>query len=142
LSKRCGKLSGGSPGAALSLDLEESARLRRQILRLLDQAVAGEKYGDLFAATAQLCKQQESFENVLSLFYTLLTDLLEVSHGPESSLARNPDLHREVEVLGRKIDWEWVLRATRGLDALEGRLRRNIGRQLGLDAFVVSLDVR
>ncbi|MGA3294698.1 MAG: DNA polymerase III subunit delta' [Candidatus Acidiferrales bacterium] len=140
--KLAAQLSGGSPGAALSLDLEESARLRRQILRLLDQAVAGEKYGDLFAATAQLCKQQESFENVLSLFYTLLTDLLEVSHGPESSLARNPDLHREVEVLGRKIDWEWVLRATRGLDALEGRLRRNIGRQLGLDAFVVSLDVR
>ena len=138
--KLAAQLSGGSPGAALSLDLEGSVRLRKSVLRLLDQAVAGEKYGDIFAATAQLAKQeQESFENVLELFYSLLTDLLESSQGPASSLPRNPDLRREVEALGKKIDWEWVLRATRGLDTLEGRLRRNIGRQLGLDALMASL---
>jgi hypothetical protein len=34
------------------------------------------------------------------------------------------------------------LRATRGLDSLEGRMRRNIGRQLGLDALVTSLSIR
>ncbi len=137
------QLSAGSPGAALSLNLEESARLRRSVLSLLDRAVAGEKYGELFAATAQLSKQEhESFENILALFYSLLTDLLESSEGSKSSLLRNPDLRREVEALGKKINWEWVLRATRGLDTLEGRMRRNIGRQLGLDALVTSLGVR
>jgi DNA polymerase III subunit delta' len=141
--KLAAQLSGGSPGAALSIDLEASAELRRQILLLLEQAVAGETYNEVFAATAQLCKQQESFENVVSLFYSVLTDLLEVSHGPGGSgFARNPDLHHEVEALGRKIDWQWVLRATQGLDVLEGRLRRNIGRQLGLDAFAASLAIR
>ena len=51
---------------ALALDLEESARLRESVLRLLEQAVAGEKYGEIFAATAQLAKQEkESFENIL-----------------------------------------------------------------------------
>jgi DNA polymerase III subunit delta' len=141
--KLAAQLSDGSPGVALSLDLEESARLRRSVLRLLEQAVAGEKYGEIFAATAQLAKQEkESFENVLSLFYSLLTDLLEVSRAPESSFPRNPDLRREIEVLGRKIDSDWVLRATEGLDKLEGRLRRNVGRQLGLDALVTSLAVR
>ena len=110
---------------------------------LLEQAVAGEKYGEIFAATAQLAKQeQESFENILALFYSLLTDLLESSQSPKSSLPRNPDLRREMEALGKKIDWDWVLRATRGLDTLEGRLRRNIGRQLGLDALVASLSIR
>ncbi len=128
---------------ALSLNLEESARLRRSVLKLLEQAVAGEKYGEIFAATAQLAKQEkESFENVLSMFYSLLTDLLEVSRAPESSFPRNPDLIREVEALGRKIDSDWVLRATDGLDKLEGRLRRNVGRQLGLDALVTSLAAR
>ena len=134
--KLAAQLSAGSPGAALSLDLEESARLRKSVLSLLDRAVTGEKYGEIFAATAQLSKQeQESFENILALFYSLLTDLLESSEGSKSSLLRNPDLRKEVEVLSKKINWEWVLRATRGLDTLEGRMRRNIGRQLGLDSF-------
>jgi DNA polymerase-3 subunit delta' len=141
--KLAAQLSGGSPGAALSLDLKESARLRRSVLVLLDQAIAGEKYGDIFAATAQFAKQeQESFENILELLYSLLTDLLEASEGPNSRFPRNPDLGGEVETLSKKISWEWVLRATRGLDTLEGRLRRNIGRQLGLDALMASLSVR
>ena len=141
--KLAAQLSGGRPGAALSLDLEESARLRRNVLKLLERGVAGEEYGAIFAATAQLAKQEkESFENILELFYSLLTDLLEFSQAPKSSVPRNPDLRREIETLGKKTDWEWVLRATEGLDTLESRLRRNIGRQLGLDALVASLEVR
>jgi DNA polymerase III subunit delta' len=134
-------LSDGSPGAALSMDLSESVRLRTMLLGLLERGVAGENYAEIFAATAQLAKQEkESFENVLSLFYSLLTDLLEFSQSPGCSLPRNSDLHREVETLGKRVSLEWVLRATRHLDRLESRLRRNIGRQLGLDALVVSLD--
>jgi DNA polymerase III subunit delta' len=141
--KLVAQLSEGSPGAALSLNLEESARLRRSVLHLLDQSVSGEGFSDIFASTAQLSKQeQESFENILSLFYSVLTDLLENSFGQTSRLPRNPDLHREVESLGRKINWAWVLQATRGLDALASRIRRNAGRQLGLDALIASLSVR
>ena len=113
------------------------------MLQLLNQAAEGRNYTDIFSATAQLCKQEkESFENILELFYSLLTDLLEVSQGPRGSLPRNPDLLRELETLGKKIDFDWVLRATQGLDTVESRLRRNIGRQLGLDAFIASLATR
>jgi DNA polymerase-3 subunit delta' len=138
--KLAAHLSDGSPGVALALDLEESARLRRSVLGLIEQGVRGEKFAGIFAATALLAKQEkESFENILELFYSLLTDLLEFSQGPKSSRPRNPDLRRELETLSKKVDLEWVLRATQGLDILESRLRRNIGRQLGLDAYVASL---
>jgi DNA polymerase-3 subunit delta' len=141
--KLAAQLSDGSPGVALELDLEESARLRRSVLSLLSQAVAAGNYTEIFAATAQLAKQEkESFENILELFYSLLTDLLEFSQGLKSSLLRNPDLRRELETLSTKINLDWVTRATQGLDRLESRLRRNIGRQLGLDAYVASLAVR
>ncbi len=140
--KLAAELSGGSPGAALSIDLEESSRLRRSILRLLEQAVAGQKYAEIFAATAQLAKRErESFENILALFYSLLTDLLESSQSPASSVLRNPDLRKEIEALGKKIDWNWLVRAARGLDTIEDRLRRNIGRQLSLDALLASLTI-
>ncbi len=138
--KLASQLSDGSPGVALSLDLEESKRLRTSVLSLLEQAVADGKFHDVFASTAQLAKQEkESFENILELFYSLLTDLLELSQGPKLGLPRNPDLRQELETLGKKINFEWVLRATQGLDTLESRLRRNVGRQLGLDALIASL---
>jgi DNA polymerase-3 subunit delta' len=141
--KLAAELACGSPGAALELNLEESTRLRRSILRLVDQAVAGGKSGEIFAMTAQLAKQEkESFENILMLLYSLLTDLLELSQGPKNSFSRNPDLQAELSALGKKIDFEWVLSATQGLDQLESRLRRNISRQLGLDSLLVSLSQR
>jgi len=138
--KLAAQLSAGSPGAALTLNIEESQRLRGSILQLLQNAVAAKHYNEIFASTAQLAKQEkESFENVLSLFYSLLTDLLEASQGTQSRLPRNPDLRQEIDALARQVDWQWVLQAARGLDTLEARLRRNIGRQLGLDSLVVSL---
>jgi DNA polymerase III subunit delta' len=141
--KLAAQLADGSPGVALSIDLAESTRLRKSILSLLEKAAAGERYPEIFAATAQLAKQEkESFENVLGLFYSLLTDLLEISQGPKSSFPRNPDLRRELESLAKKVSLEWVLRATGGLDRLESRLRRNIGRQLALDSLAVSLRSR
>ena len=141
--KLAAQLAGGSPGAALEMNLDESTRLRRSILKLLETAIQGEKSSELFVATAQLAKQEkESFENVLGLLYSLLNDLLELSQGPKNSFSRNPDLQAELQALSRKIDFEWVLRATQGLDQLESRLRRNIGRQLGLDSLLVSLSLR
>ncbi len=141
--KLAAQLACGSPGAALAIDLKESTRLRRSILQLLDQAASGQKYGEIFAMTAQLAKQeQESFENILSLFYSLLTDLLEASQSPTSSLPRNPDLRREVESLSKRISPDWLTQATLRLDTLESGLRRNVGRQLGLDAVMVSLGNR
>lgn len=141
--KLAAQLADGSPGVALSIDLEESARLRRSVLSLLQKAAAGTSYREIFAATAQLAKQEkESFENILAVFYSLLTDLLEISESSQSSVPRNPDLRRELESLGKQVSFEWVLRATRGLDRLESRLKRNIGKQLGMDALAVSLAIR
>jgi DNA polymerase III subunit delta' len=141
--KLAAQLADGSPGVALSLDLEESTRLRRSVLGLLQKAAAGTSYREIFAATAQLAKQEkESFENIVAIFYSLLIDLLEISQSPKSSLPRNPDLRREMESLGKQVSVEWVLRATRGVDQIEHRLRRNIGRQLGMDALLVSLALR
>jgi len=138
--KLAAQFAEGSPGVALGLDVEETARLRRDVLRLVERAVEAQSYGDLFAETSQLARdQKESFENLLEMFYSLLTDLLELSCCPRNCALRNPALRQELEALGKKIDLGWVVRAVEGLDRLHGRLRRNINRQLGLDVVAVSL---
>lgn len=139
--KLAAQLSDGSPGRALQLDLGESARLRRELLRVLEQAAEGASHRELFAATAQLAKNEpESFENLLEMFYSLATDILELTHGPNEGLLRNPDLRKELAALSGKADVGWLEKLTRGLDQLHGRLRRNINRQLGLDALAISLE--
>jgi DNA polymerase III subunit delta' len=141
--KLAAQLSDGSPGEALSIGLVESARIRRCLLQLIANAAKGENYHEIFAATTQLAKQEkESFENVLGLLYSLFTDLLEVSQGHASENPRNPDLARELEALGGTVNLQWISRATEGLDTLEGRLRRNAAKQLGLDALAGTLAVR
>ena len=134
------QLSGGCPGMALSLDLDESQRLRREALRYLDTAATGRDFAGLFALTSALTKsERESFENLLTMFYSVLSDLLVFSCGSSNPVLRNPDLRGEIEALGAKVSGDWVARAVRHLDELHGRIRRNSNRQLGLDAVAASL---
>jgi DNA polymerase-3 subunit delta' len=138
--KLAAQLCEGSPGVAMTLDLEETLRLRREALRVLELACDGRSLGALFAATGPLVKgQKESFENILELFYSLVSDLLELSSGSSNCVLRNPTLRKDLEALSKKVDLEWAGRALEGLDHLHSRLRRNINRQLGLDALSVSL---
>jgi DNA polymerase-3 subunit delta' len=134
------QLAEGCPGVAMGLDLEATAQLRRDALNILSQAVDAKSYAALFRGTASLVKsRQESFEVQLEVFYSLLTDLLELSCGSGNPALRNPALRKELEAVSRQIDFHWLRRAVQGLDELYGRARRNVNRQLGLDAVAVSL---
>jgi DNA polymerase-3 subunit delta' len=130
----------GCPGAAMSLDLEAIAKLHRDALAILERAVELRGVSDLFAATSALAKSQEiAFENILEVFYSLLTDLLDLSSSSTKKVLRNPALQRELEILSKKIDVAWINKAVEGFDVLHARTRRNINRSLGLDAVAISL---
>ena len=130
----------GCPGAAIGVDLAAVAKLHRDALTILERAAELRGVSDLFASTAALAKSQEiAFENVLEVFYSLLTDLLDLSSSSAKKVLRNPALGRELETLSKKIDVAWVSRAVDGFDVLHARTRRNINRSLGLDAVAISL---
>jgi DNA polymerase-3 subunit delta' len=134
------QLANGSAGMALALDPEAAMALRREVLQVLEQSIEMRGISDLFARTAALAKGQAAgFENVLEVFYSLLTDLLDLSCSPSVQVLRNPSLRKELETLSKKVDLAWIGRAVGGLDVLHARLRRNINRSLGLDAIAVSL---
>jgi DNA polymerase-3 subunit delta' len=130
----------GCPGGAIGLDLIATAQLHRDALTILERSVELRGVSDLFASTAALAKSQEiAFENVLEVFYSLLTDLLDLSSTSTKKVLRNPALHKELETLSKKIDVAWISKAVNGFDVLHARTRRNINRSLGLDAVALSL---
>jgi DNA polymerase-3 subunit delta' len=142
------QLSEGSLGSALSVDVDRELELRRAALRVLEFSADG-KSGQLFSQTADLTKKQDvSFEHMLEILSSLLTDLVELTAAktpaPKSSTSRlrNPSLNKELAVLAAKVDAEWVAEAVWGIDRLYSRMKRNINRQLGLDALGVSLSTQ
>jgi len=138
--RQAAQLSEGSPGLALEMDIEAATKRRQSALRILQHAAKGQGFAQLFGETLALAKDREdSFEAQLSVFYGLLTDLLELTSGARQPLLRNPALAKDLEILSKTIDSKWVMRAIQAVDEVSFGARRNLNRQLGLDAFAVSL---
>jgi hypothetical protein len=110
------------------------------VLHILERAAKGQGFAQLFRDTAALAKDRESsFEDLLALFYGLLSDLLELSARVQAPQLRNPHLAKELAALASSVDSAWTIRAVRELDELAAGARRNLNRQLGLDALAASL---
>jgi DNA polymerase-3 subunit delta' len=138
--KLAAQLSEGSPGLASEMNVEAVVERRRAILRILEHAARGQGFSQLFAATNQLAKDRESsYEDLLGDFYGVLSDLLELSAGLKSPQLRNPHMGKELAALARSVNSDWVMRAITGIDELASGARRNLNRQLGMDALAASL---
>jgi len=138
--KLAAQLAEGSPGLAIEMNLEHAAEQRRNALRILERAARGEGFAQLFAETAALAKDRESsFEEQIAVFYGLLSDLLELTSGVKESTLRNAPLVNELTALAKFVNVAWVMRAIDGFDELHSGARRNLNRQLGLDALAASL---
>ncbi len=138
--KLAAQLAEGSPGLAIEMDVDAAAQRRRNALRILTRAAQGQGFAQLFSDTSALAKDRDSsFEDQIGVFYGLLTDLLEITSKVKEPVLRNAQLAKELESLGESVDSAWVLRAIAGFDELYAGARRNLNRQLGLDALAASL---
>jgi hypothetical protein len=122
------------------MNVQEAVEKRKIALRVLERAARGQGFAQLFADTSSLAKDRESsVEELSGVFYGLLSDLLELTSGVKTPMLRNPHLAKELDALAGNISSAWVMRAIAGLDELAAGVRRNLNRQLGLDALAVSL---
>jgi DNA polymerase III subunit delta' len=134
------QLAEGSPGYALEMDVEKESQRRRDALKILERASRGAEFGQIFSQTAALAKDKNvTFEDQLSIFYSLLSDLLELSSGIGTPQIRNLPLRKELEVVARRFNVVAIHRALQKLDELAAGARRNLNKQLGLEAFVANL---
>jgi len=138
--KLAAQLAEGSPGLAMEMDVEQTVQRHRDALRILERTARAEGFAQLFADTSALAKDRDSsFEDHLQVFHSLLGDLLELTSGAKQPALRNPHLSKELGALSKSVDSSWVMRAIAGFDELHSGLRRNLNRQLGLDALAASL---
>ena len=132
-------LAAGSPGLALSLDLELYGK-RRAAMVLMLEVVAGIKP---FAAWIPVSEtigrsKNEKLEIYLKLLYELLRDLLLLTQQRGDSI-RNQDLRPQLTALAEKFSSRSIVAAVPKVDALVDLVRRNIQKVIALDNLILEL---
>jgi DNA polymerase-3 subunit delta' len=129
----------GSPGRALALNVEEYLRRRDAMLALVRTSLGRGSFAELLAFTeAAGRKTQEKLELQAEALTTLLDDLLHLRFGHGDGLV-NDDIRTELEEIARTIPFEWFEMACGRLLELEEFRRRNIQKQLALEALALEL---
>jgi DNA polymerase-3 subunit delta' len=131
-------LAAGSPGLAVSMDLEAYDERRASMLKLLEVAAGRGSFADWAKISeAMAARRQEKLDVLLQVLYHLLEDLLLV--GNDGGEIRNFDLRTELESLAQRVSLAWIRAAVVRADELAEFVRRNIQKSIALDAFAVSL---
>ena len=135
------RLSQGAAGRALGFNLEQYVAARADAMLLLRSAVAEPDHSALFKMTETYRAGAEGQARTSALLRTLgllLEDLLLLISGtPE--LLRNIDLRPDLEKFASSVSFAWIENASRGLDQVNSGMRRNLLRNLSLDAFAEQL---
>ena len=131
-------LAGGSPGIAASLDLEVYDRRREAMRALVESASAQAPFGRWAAQSEKLAlARSEKLEGYLKALYLLLEDMLHLQQGHGE--IRNTDIAEGLGKLAAGVTLEWLRAAVRKTDDLMHLLRRNIQKNIALDALVLEL---
>ncbi len=128
----------GSPGRALAMDVAGYDRRRRAMLALLEAAL-GSSFAELLPYTEPIGRsKQEKLEAQIEVLYELLRDLARARESAAAELIHE-DLRPALEAMAKRVDFDWLWRALEQVDALDALGRRNIQKQIALEALAVAL---
>jgi DNA polymerase-3 subunit delta' len=131
-------LAAGSPGVAVSIDLEQYDRRRAAMLALVRVAAGAAPFGEWMKYSESIARgKSEKLEVYLKVLYSLLRDLLLLRES--GGEIRNRDIRRELEPLAQRVSFAWIRTAVKKVDELAELLRRNIRKTIALDALILEL---
>jgi DNA polymerase-3 subunit delta' len=132
------QLAGGSPGLAVSIDLEAHDKRRAAMLTLVKVAAGSAPFGAWVPVGEIIGRtKSEKLELHLKVLYELLRDLLVLRES--GGEIRNQDIRGELEALAAKVDFSWIRKAVAQADELAEMMRRNIQKTIALDAVILAL---
>ena len=135
------RLSQGAVGRALGFDLDDYTAARADALLIIRTAIMDPDHTALFKMTEGYragADGQVKTNALLRSLALLLEDLLLLRAGTPERL-RNVDIRGDLEKLAASISFSWIENASRGLDQVTSGMRRNLLRNVSLDAFAEQL---
>ena len=135
------RLSEGAVGRAYAFNLPEYTAARLDALTILRNADTSDhtalfKMTETYRAGAE---GQVKTTALLRALSSILEDILLLQGGAPDRV-RNVDIRPELQGFADSFDFAWLESAVRGLDAVQSGLRRNLLRNVSLDAFAAELE--
>jgi DNA polymerase-3 subunit delta' len=131
-------LAAGSPGVAVSLDLEAYDKRRAAMLLLLKVAAGAAPFGAWIPVSEAMGRSKsEKLDLYLKVLYELLRDLLLLNE--RTGEIRNLDIRQELEALAATVEFAWIRKAVGLVDEIAQLIRRNIQKTIALDALILQL---
>src|SRR5579872_418885 len=131
-------LASGSPGLAISIDLEAYSERRTAMLELLKVAAGRAPFTDWAKHSEAISmRKTERQDLLLRVLYLLIEDVLLLANGCGD--IRNVDMRKELESIASRVSFEWLRAAVKKTDELVELVRRNIQKSLALDSFAMEL---
>lgn len=136
-----GRISRGSLGKALNLDLQQYREARGEMVEAIRACAGALSYHRALQNTEPLAspRQKGQFEFKTGVLYDLLRDLMLIRLDAPSENLTNIDLHSELAEIGSALTLEQIADAVGSLDHLMKGLRRNLNKSLALDRFLFRL---
>ncbi len=131
------ELAQGSPGLSVSIDLEVYDRRRAAMLTLLEVAAGAAPFAAWVKYAESGASRQEKLEPLLRTLYSLLEDMLRIQHG--GGAIRNAEVREQLAALAERVSFAWMRKAVAKVDELSELVRRNIQKNIALDAMIVEL---
>jgi DNA polymerase-3 subunit delta' len=135
------RLSEGAVGRAYAFNLPEYTAARLDALTILRNSQTSDhtalfKMTETYRAGAE---GQVKTTALLRALSSILEDILLLQGGAPDRI-RNVDIRPELQGFADTFDFAWLESAVRGLDAVQSGLRRNLLRNVSLDAFAAELE--
>jgi DNA polymerase-3 subunit delta' len=137
-SERRVALAAGSPGLAVSLDLDAYDQRRAAMLALVKVAAGVAPFSTWVPVSEALGRGKgEKLDPYLKVLYELLRDLLLLGEG--GGEIRNQDIRGDLEALAGKLEFAWIRKAVAQTDEIAQLIRRNIQKTIALDSLIIGL---
>ncbi|NDD63996.1 MAG: hypothetical protein EBZ36_08470, partial [Acidobacteria bacterium] len=136
------RLSGGSPGRALLIDLSVYRQERRILIELLELLAGRDQRHRILKAAEYIAKKERGeFEESLVTIEALLRDLVLLAAGSDPDRIANTDVADQLKDLARRVGVERLLSWAQSFSTLRLQQLVNVNRQLATEALLLSLQL-
>ena len=135
------RLSRGSIGRAVSINVEEFKARREKMLKVVRGAIEGRDIAILLKIAEEMndAKNKEHFEENLDTLQSLIHDVWTISISGETHRIVNTDLEPELSSLANHAGTSDLPAWMQAIDTLRDDLVVNINRKIAADALFVSM---
>jgi DNA polymerase-3 subunit delta' len=137
-----GRLSEGAAGRALAFHLDEYTAARADAFTLLAGLHQTNDHSTLFRTTETYRSGADGATRTAALLRalsSLLEDILLLQSGAPDRI-RNIDRRADLNRLAQTVSFAWIESALRAVDAVHTGMRRNLLRNVSLDALALQLE--